>query len=43
MAKKFNVLRGAMSPKAQRRSLAKAEQMLAEIPLNEQRDVGGSA
>jgi len=43
MAKKFNVLRGAMSPKAQRRSLAKAEQMLAEIPLNEEREVCGSA
>jgi hypothetical protein len=43
MAKKFNVLRGAMSPKAQQRSLAKAEQMLAEIHLNEEREVCGSA
>jgi hypothetical protein len=38
MAKKFIVLRGTMSPKAQQRSLAKAEQMLAEIPLNEERE-----
>jgi hypothetical protein len=36
MAKKFIVLRDAMSPKAQQRSLAKAKQMLAEIPLNEE-------
>ena len=42
MAKKFIVLRDAMSPKAQQRSLAKAEQMLAEIPLNEEREVCGS-
>jgi hypothetical protein len=39
MAKKFIVLREAMSPKAQQRSLAKAEQILAEIPLNEEREV----
>jgi hypothetical protein len=43
MAKKFNVLRGAMSPKAQQRSQAEAEQMLAEIHLNEEREVCGSA
>ena len=42
MAKKFIVLRDAMSPKAQQRSLAEAEQMLAEIPLNEEREVCGS-
>jgi len=42
MAKKFIVLRDAMSPKAQQRSLAKAEQMLAEIPLNEEREVSRS-
>ena len=39
MAKKFIVLRDAMSPKAQQRSLVKAEQILAEIPLNEEREV----
>ena len=42
MAKKFIVLRQAMSSKAQQRSLAKAYQMLAEIPLNEEREVCGS-
>jgi hypothetical protein len=31
------------SPKAQQRSLAKAEQILAEIPLNEEREVCESA
>ena len=38
MAKKFNVLREAMSPEAQERSLAEAAQMLAEISLNEKRE-----
>ena len=38
MAKKFNVLRDAMSPNAQERSLAKADQMLAEIFLSEKRE-----
>ena len=42
MAKKFIVLRDAMSPKAQQRSLAKAKQMLAEIPLNEESEACGS-
>ena len=42
MAKKFIVLRQAMSSKAQQRSLAKAYQMLAEIRLNEEREVCGS-
>ena len=43
MAKKFNVLRDAMSPKAQERSLAKADQMLAEIFLSEKREAGRPA
>jgi len=42
MAKKFIVLRDALSPKAQQRSLAKAKQMLAERPLNEEREACGS-
>jgi len=41
MAKKFSVLREAMSPEAQGRSLAKAAQMLAEMPLNELRQARG--
>jgi len=41
MAKKFSVLREAMSPEAQERSLAEAAQMLAEMPLNELRQARG--
>ncbi len=41
MAKKFSVLREAMSPEAQERSLTKAAQMLAEMPLNELRQARG--
>lgn len=39
MAKKFNVLRDSMSLASQERAQIKAEQMLAEIPLNEEREV----
>ena len=38
MAKKFNVLRDAMSQESQRRAQVKADQMLAEIPLDEKRE-----
>jgi predicted XRE-type DNA-binding protein len=41
MAKKFSILREAMSSEAQERSLAKAAQMLAEMPLNELRQARG--
>ncbi|MEI8400485.1 MAG: XRE family transcriptional regulator [Alcaligenaceae bacterium] len=41
MAKKFSILREAMSLEAQERSLAKAAQMLAEMPLNELRQARG--
>lgn len=37
MAKKFNVLRDAMSPESRERAQVKADQMLAEISLNEKR------
>ena len=38
MAKKFNVLREAMSLESQERAQVKADQMLAEIPLDEKRE-----
>ncbi len=42
MAKKFNVLREAMSLESQERAQVKADQMLAKIPLDEKREVRGS-
>ena len=36
MAKKFNVLGDAMSPESQERAQVKADQMLAEISLDEE-------
>ncbi len=41
MAKKFSALRSRMSPTAQARSEAKAQAMLAEMPLNELRQARG--
>ena len=43
MAKKFNVLRDSMGLVSQERAQIKADQMLAEIPLNEEREVCRSA
>jgi predicted XRE-type DNA-binding protein len=41
MAKKFSELRTRMSPEAQARVEAKAQAMLAEMPLNELRQARG--
>ncbi len=41
MAKKFSELRSRMSPEAQARAEAKAQTMLAEMPLNELRQARG--
>ena len=41
MAHKFSELRARMTPQAQARSAAKAEIMLAEMPLNELRQARG--
>jgi DNA-binding XRE family transcriptional regulator len=41
MAKKFAVLRAQMSPESQVRAAAKAQAMLAEMPLNELRQARG--
>jgi len=41
MAKKFAALRAQMSPESQVRSQAKAQAMLAEMPLNELRQARG--
>lgn len=41
MAKKFAELRGRMAPDSQARAKAKAEGMLAEMPLNELRQARG--
>ena len=41
MAKKFSELRSRMSPEAQARVEAKAQAMLAEMPLNELRQARG--
>ena len=41
MAKKFSELRSRMSPTSQARSEAKAQAMLAEMPLNELRQARG--
>lgn len=41
MAKKFTELRSRMSPEAQARVEAKAQAMLAEMPLNELRQARG--
>jgi predicted XRE-type DNA-binding protein len=41
MAKKFAELRAAMSPESQARSEAKAQTMLAEMPLHELRQARG--
>ena len=41
MAKKFSELRTQMSPEAQARVEAKAQAMLAEMPLNELRQARG--
>lgn len=41
MAKKFSELRSRMSPEAQARIEAKAQAMLAEMPLNELRQARG--
>ena len=38
MAKKFNVLRDAMSQESQERAQVKADQMLAEMSLDEKRE-----
>ena len=38
MAKKFNVLRDAVSQESQERAQVKADQMLAEISLDEKRE-----
>ena len=41
MAKKFAELRARMSPESQARAQAKAQAMLAEMPLNELRQARG--
>ena len=41
MAKKFAALRAQMSPESQARAEAKAQVMLAEMPLNELRQARG--
>lgn len=41
MAKKFSELRAGMTPAARSRSDAKAQVMLAEMPLNELRQARG--
>jgi len=41
MAKKFSELRSRLSPEAQTRAEAKAQAMLAEMPLNELRQARG--
>jgi predicted XRE-type DNA-binding protein len=41
MAKKFEALRAQMSPESQARTEAKAQAMLAEMPLNELRQARG--
>lgn len=41
MAKKFSELRSRMSPESQARAEAKAQTMLAEMPLNELRQARG--
>jgi DNA-binding XRE family transcriptional regulator len=41
MAKKFSELRSRMSPASQARAEAKAQAMLAEMPLNELRQARG--
>ncbi len=41
MAKKFSDLRAQMSPEAQARVEAKAQELLAEMPLNELRQARG--
>lgn len=41
MAKKFSELRAQMSPEARARAEAKAQVMLAEMPLNELRQARG--
>lgn len=41
MAKKFSELRAQMSPESQARAQAKAQAMLAEMPLNELRQARG--
>ena len=41
MAKKFAALRAQMSPESQARTEAKAQAMLAEMPLNELRQARG--
>jgi DNA-binding transcriptional regulator YiaG len=41
MAKKFEALRAQMSPESQARTEAKAQTMLAEMPLNELRQARG--
>ena len=41
MAKKFAELRGRMSPESRARAEAKAQAMLAEMPLNELRQARG--
>ena len=41
MAKKFSELRSRMSPESQARAEAKAQAMLAEMPLNELRQARG--
>lgn len=41
MAKKFSTLRAAMTPEAQAQVEAKAQAMLAEMPLNELRQARG--
>jgi predicted XRE-type DNA-binding protein len=41
MAKKFSELRSRMSPEAQARAEAQAQDMLAEMPLNELRQARG--
>ena len=41
MAKKFSDLRAKMKPEAQKRAVAMAKTMLAEMPLNELRQARG--
>ncbi|MBG3931995.1 XRE family transcriptional regulator, partial [Pseudomonas aeruginosa] len=41
MVKKFSDLRAQMSPEAQTRVEAKAQELLAEMPLNELRQARG--
>jgi hypothetical protein len=43
MARKFNVLRDAMSKESQERSQVKADQMLADISRNEEGELRGPA